>query len=241
MTLRTLIDRLVELNITEKHLEALKQVDGWVTVSDWAIKVSEVYPDLLVEAEKQAQSQANETTGLRELAARIGAALSRDKYQDNVEIDTSEKPRKVKYVSTTEHKSHVQTELEEDVAPLKRGEIIKRDSGNLTPQEEYRIAEFESISKQLKQFFGLEFEVDHAQALLNGDKPGHHHPDNLQLLLKVHNGKKHNQNWQRFSLEEQINYIMAAINMQKVIAPRFEITCDDSVLDSLISRLKAVY
>jgi hypothetical protein len=64
----------------------------------------------------------------------------------------------------------------------------------------------------------LDFEVDHSQALLNPDSPGKHHPDNLQLLLKSHNGKKHSKNWERFSLEEQVEYITTAINLQKIVA-----------------------
>lgn len=227
--------------ITEKYLEALKQTDDWLTVADWAIKVGELYPDLLEKAEKEAAGQANDTTGLRELAARISSAIVRGAYENHIELDASERPRKVRYVSLQEHKTRIDEELDEDVAPLKRSEIINQNKQTLSTKEAYRIEEFESVSKQLKQFFGLEFEVDHAHALLNKEKPGSHHPDNLQLLLKVHNGKKYNNNWERFTIAEQTEYIIAAINMQKIIAPRFSIICDDSVLDSLISRLKAIY
>ncbi len=227
--------------ITEKYLEALKPIDDWVTVSEWAFKVGEAYPELLAKANQEAKNHAKESTGLREIAARISSAISRGAYLDQIEIDAAETPRRIKFVSKEEHEAHINEALDEDLAPLDRSEVIKRDTEKLSAQEQYRIAEFESISKQLKQFFGLEFQVDHAQALRNGENPGHHHPDNLQLLLKVHNGKKHNQNWQRFGLEEQTEYILAAINLQKIIAPRSEITCDDSVLDNLISRLKVVY
>lgn len=229
------------VTITEKYLEALKKIDGWATVSDWAMKVGELYPDLLAKAEEEAKTHAKESTGLRELAARISSAIVRGAYEDNIEIDASERPRMVRYVSKQEHEAHLIEELDEDIAPLKRNEIIQRDTNQLSQQELYRIAELESISKQLKQFFGLEFEVDHAQALLSPDAPGNHHPDNLQLLLKAHNGKKHNQNWVRFTKDEQVDYILAAINMQKIIATRFSIDCDDSVLDSLLSRLTSVY
>jgi len=50
----------------------------------------------------------------------------------------------------------------------------------------------------------LDFEVDHTQVLLNPHAPESHHSDNLQFLLKSHNGKKHSKNWERFSLEEQL-------------------------------------
>ena len=39
------------MNITEKYLEALKPLTDWVIVSEWAIKVGELYPDILEKAE----------------------------------------------------------------------------------------------------------------------------------------------------------------------------------------------
>ena len=48
----------------QKYLEALKTFDDWVIVSEWAIKIEEAYPDLLTEANAQAEQQANLTTGL---------------------------------------------------------------------------------------------------------------------------------------------------------------------------------
>jgi len=99
----------------------------------------------------------------------------------------------------------------------------------------------ETISKQLRAYFGLDFEVDHAIALLNQTQPGIHHPDNFQLLLKAHNSKKSNNNWDRFTLNEQIEYILAAIKLQDLVASRFHIDMENTVFDSLIERLKSVY
>lgn len=229
------------LTISEKYLEALKLINDWTSVSDWAIKVGDIYPDLLIKANQEAANQARYTTGVREIAARISSNIVRGAYQNQIEIDATEVPRKVRYISVAEHEVQVQSEIEEDIEPLKRDEIIERDSSQLTQHDLYRIAEFEVISRQLKYFFGLEFEVDHAKALLNNFAPGEHSPNNLQLLLKAHNAKKHNQNWERFTLDEQVDYINAAINMQKIIAPRFSIICDETILESLIGRLRSVY
>jgi len=227
--------------ITEKYLEALKQINDWATVSEWAIKVGEIYPDLLIKAEIDAKGQANETTGLREIAARISSNIVRGAYENHIEIDNRERPRRIRFVSQQEHEIQVKHDIEEDIEPLKRTELIQRDATKLTPHELYRIAEFETISKQLKQFFGLEFEIDHAQALLNPVLPGSHHPNNLQLLLKAHNAKKHNTSWVRFSIDEQIEYLLAAINMQKLISQRFSIHCDESIIESLLIRLRNIY
>lgn len=227
--------------ITNQYLEALKVLNGWTIVSEWATKVGELYPDLLEKANKEAESQAHDTTGLRELAARISSAISRGAYADKIEIDSSDRPRKVRFISKAQYKEHLYVETEEDVAPLRRDEIVKRDLQELNQKEKYRLEEFQSIAKYLKMFNGLEFELDHAQALLNKELPGKHHPDNMQFLLKAHNAKKHNKNWQRFTLDEQIEYIQTVVKLQHLVADKLAIMEDDEVLNALLKRLRSIY
>lgn len=229
------------MKLTDKYLEALKTIDDWATVSEWAKHFGELYPDLLAKAEQEALHQANETTGLRELAARISSGISRGAYDQEIEVDTSEKPRKVRFIPEAERINHESQEIEEDVAPLRRDEIVKLALNEMSVHDRYRVNEFEMISKQLKQFFGLDFEVDHAHALLNITEPGQHHPDNFQLLLKAHNSRKNNSNWKRFSIDEQVEYITTAIQFQKIVASKFEIDIEPSILDSLIIRLTNIY
>ena len=224
-----------------KYLEALSKLDGWVIVSEWAKKFGDLYPDLLEKANREAENQANETTGIREIAARISSNITRGAYAGRIEIDDSERPRKIRYLSEEERKAHMSHDMEEDVAPLRRGEIIKASLDKLGSGETYRIEEFESVSKLLKKFFGLEFEVDHSKALLNEKEPGKHHPDNFQLLLKAHNAKKSNNNWKRFTLDEQVEYIKTAIKLQNIVSDRLNIDMDNSVLESLLGRLEKVY
>jgi len=228
------------MRIQDKYLQAIEDCDDWLTVSEWAVKVGELFPDILQKAEEDALNQRNETTGLREIAARISSRLSAGSFE-NVEIDTSERPKKVRYLSYEEKTEHVDINIEEDIAPLKRNDIIKQHTASLTINELYRIDELEAISRQIKTYFSLDFEVDHSQALLNPDAPGKHHPDNLQLLLKNHNGKKHSKNWARFSFDEQVEYIVTAIKLQEIVAERLEVKLDPSVLTLLIQRLKGVY
>jgi hypothetical protein len=224
----------------QKYLEALKTFDDWVIVSEWSVRVGELYPDILEAANEQAANQANETTGVRELAARISSRLSTNGFPE-VEIDDSERPRKVRYVSEGQKQERIEEELEADIEPLTRAERIRQDTEALSEVERYRIEEFETISKQLNKFFSLDFEVDHALALLNSTQAGKHHPENLQLLLKAHNGKKNKKNWQRFTLEEQKEYIKQVIALQTIIASRLEISLVDDVLDSLLERLERIY
>jgi hypothetical protein len=228
------------MRIHEKYLKALEAHGDWLTVSEWAVKVGVLFPDILSKAEKEAANQKNDTTGLREIAARISSRLSSGGFE-NIDIDTAERPKKVRYMSAEEQSENLEQDVEEDVAPLKRNEIIKLHAESLTLHELYRIDELETISKLLKVYFALEFEVDHAQALLNPDTPGQHHPNNLQLLLKNHNGKKYSKNWPRFSIDEQVEYISTAIKLQEIVAQRLDIQLEKSVLNSLIQRLQEVY
>ena len=195
------------MKITEKYLEALKTFTDYVTVSEWAQRFSEMFPDELQKANEQAANQKHDTTGLREIAARISSRLSTGGYSKEVLIDDSERPRKVKYITKDELIEQEQIEIDEDIEPLRRQDIINNATNQLEIFALYRITEFENIQKAFKQFFGLDFEIDHAEALLNSEKQGEHHPSNLQLLLKYHNGKKNKNSWNRFTFEEQEDYI----------------------------------
>jgi hypothetical protein len=43
----------------------LDKSDDWVAVSEWAIKVGRLFPDILAQEELEAENQKNDTTGLR--------------------------------------------------------------------------------------------------------------------------------------------------------------------------------
>jgi len=229
------------MNIQEKYLEALKTFDEYVTVSEWAVKVAEIYPDILETADEQVKEHVNETTGLRAIGARLSARLSKGRFDGKVIIDDSERPRKVKYITKEEQLQKTTHDIEEDIEPLTRQERIEQDTETLTQLERYRMGELDTIAKQLNRFFGLDFEVDHAMAILNPENPGKHHPDNLQILTKAHNGKKNKYNWTRFSIDEQIEYIEAVIRLQTIVAPKFGIELESKVLESLMSRLREVF
>ncbi len=228
-------------SMTEIYLDALKAINGWATVSEWAVKVGELYPDILEKAEKEAKAYDNPSTGLREIAARISSAISRSAYQGLIELDESERPRKVRSITEAEAKNHEEKELEEDLAPITRNQKIKSAIDKLSVKEKYRLDEFEAIIGQLRQLFNLDFELEHAKALLNQKDPGFHHPDNIQVLLKSHNRMKSSDNWERFTLAEQMEYIKSAVTLQKMVSRRMGIEIDDSVIESILNRLRTVY
>lgn len=228
------------MNISEKYVEALKSFNEFVTVYEWAQRVGKLYPDLLAKAEKEALAQKNDTTGLREIAARISSSLSARQFK-NVEVDESERPRRAKYITAQEQKSNQEQELRDDIEPITRIQIINQAKDKLQIFEIYRLDEFKNIQKAFKDFFSLDFELDHANALLDKGNQGEHHPDNLQLLLKYHNGKKNNTSWRRFAFDEQSSYIKDAIKLQSNIADNLSIEIDDLILSQLLERLKAVY
>lgn len=229
------------MKIQEKYLEALKKFDNYVIVSEWAQRFAELYPDELSKANEQAQKQKNATTGLRELAARISSRLARNEFNGLVEIDDSERPRKVRYITKEELEQKTVQEIEEDLEPLTRREIEAKAENTMALAELYRLDEFRNIQKAFKTFFNIDFELDHAKALLNKSESGDHHPDNFQLLFKYHNAKKNNSNWKRFTMEEQITYIQKALELHALVADQLDVKIDQRILNSLMQRLKAVY
>lgn len=229
------------MKIHEKYLEAIKTFDDFATILEWAVKVGELYPELLDKANKEAEKHKNKTTGLREIAARIGSWVSTGDFDKFLKIDTSESPRKVKYITPEEFEENTSHEIEEDLAPLNRKEIEKKAEDSFGLKELYRYDELKNIQKAFKTFFNLDFEIDHAKALLNEEEKGEHHPDNFQLILKYHNVKKNNQNWKRFSLDEQREYIKQTVKLHNLVAGRLNIEIDDQLLESLLERLKSIY
>lgn len=229
------------MKIHEKYLEALKTFTDFVTISEWAVKFGEMYPDELEKANEQAAKQKNDTTGVRELAARMSSRLSNGGFLGTVQIDDSERPKKVRFITKDQLEENIQKEIDEDIEPLRRQDIINNAIDKMQILDLYRISEFENIQKAFKQFFGVDFEIDHAEALLNGEKQGAHHPDNLQLLLKYHNGKKNKNSWKRFTFDEQADYIKQTISLQSLVADKFDVEIDNKILELLINRLKQVH
>lgn len=229
------------MKIHEKYIEALKQIDDWTTVSNWAIKVGELYPDLLEKANKEAANHKRPSTGLRELAARISSWISTGDFAGIVELDETERPRKVRYLSGERRAALIEKDIVEDTEPLNRAQKIKQDLEGLSTKDGYRLEEMQAIADTLNSYFRLDFEVDHAQALLNPENPGKHHPDNLQLLIKSHNRMKNSSNWERFTLDEQIEYIKSAISIQAIVAKKMKVDLDEKVIGSIVERLRLVY
>lgn len=226
---------------SEKYLDALRAIEGWTTVSEWAIKVGEMFPDILEKANEEARNHKRPSTGIREIAARISSAVSTGRFTGKIEVDESERPKQVRILSAEDASSYMEKELEADLEPLTRAQKIKTDEASLNTKDKYRLAEFEAIIAQLKSFFNLDFEFEHAKAILNSSDPGHHHPDNIQILLKSHNRLKGNANWERFTLKEQIEYSEAVVRVQKLVSSKMKIDLQEDVIGSIIERLKLVY
>lgn len=229
------------MSITEKYLEALSINDGWITVSQWAEKFGEMFPDLLEKAHNEAINQKTPSTGLREIAARISSNISRGAYTGLIEIDESERPRRVRRLTAAESENYIEKEIEDDLEPLTRSQKIKNDIEALSTKDRYRLSEFENIIDQLRSLFSLDFELDHAKALLNSTDPGSHHPDNIQILLKAHNRNKGVNNWPRFTFEEQVAYLRANIHVQRLVASRMGVDITEDVIESIIKRLELIY
>lgn len=223
-----------------KYLETLKDIESWATVSEWAKKVAELNPDILVKADREAQSHKRKTTGLREIAARISSIIASGGYEGLILVDESQSPRRVKFLSFNSQKSKEML-AKEDMEEIDRDERIQSDYEKLGKYPQYRIYELKEIARALKEVTGLSFHLDHARAIKNRTHPGKHGPDNAQILLQVHNAGKNNSNWKRFSLSDQLKYIQAVIELQELVNKKSRKKMDHKFLKSVLARLKAVY
>ena len=70
---------------------------------------------------------------------------------------------------------------------IKRREILKENTPDLTKEEALKIAQFYRVASLLGKRYGQPFEVDHVIPVSRG---GAHHPDNLQILTQTANRKK---------------------------------------------------
>ena len=146
------------MKINDKYLHALLKINDWVTISEWADKVAEVFPEELIKADKQAESQKNETTGLREIAARLSSQTSKNAFSGRVEVDASERPKKVRWASDELIKIKEDLALEEDIEPISRREKESIQYDKLTVEEKFRITEFKDCISQLNKYFGTSFD-----------------------------------------------------------------------------------
>ena len=87
------------MQVQQNYLETLKSIGDWVTITAWADRVAEDYPAMLEKAEKDARNQVTDTTGLKEIAARISSAVSNGAFVDLIDVDHSQTPKQVRYLA----------------------------------------------------------------------------------------------------------------------------------------------
>ena len=138
---------------SEKYLEVLKQIKDWTTARDWAIKVGEMHPAILKEADKQAKKQKIPSDGITQLAARIGANVINGAYKGQVDSqyydDGRKKQKKYKYLAKSKLSPSTQRSSEKNQNSYNRFETVKKGKKNLSPHEKYCRDSFYTIKKEL--------------------------------------------------------------------------------------------
>lgn len=228
-------------SISQHYLLALREAGTWLTVAEWAEKVADQFPHLVQKADAEAKRYKRLSTGLREIAARLSSSICSGRFVSEIEVDESERPKRVRYRPQSLSANFQQIALEEDLETLTRSQRIRADATKLTARDSYRLAEIQSVVDNLKRFFSLDVELEHAKAVLNQEDPGSHHPDNVQVLLKNHNRMKGNNNWLRFTIDEQVAYLEAAIELQFVVSSRLGIEIEESIKQGIFERLQRVF
>ena len=135
----------------------------------------------------------------------------------------------------------IENAVQEAKNRLSRDAIIRRDLDEMSAYDRYRLEEIYTITKDLNKYFNLNFEVDHAQALLNMENPGQHHPDNLQILIERRNRIKGSNNWDRYSIDKQEEHLRYHVADHLEEGDLLGVTGCNEILEALIHRLRLVY
>lgn len=220
------------MKANEKYLQALKTFDEAVSIATWSSKYLQMFPP---------SSELDLSSELKQTIQKISLKISSGKFNESVFVDCDETPRLVKFITKDEFEKNTEIIIDADLEPIIRKELIKSSKDSLEAKELYRVTEFENIQKGFKEFFKIDFEIVAMQYLLDQNKDRHYNPTNLQFLLKHHQNKKANNSWDRFTIDEQIEYIKKVVELQGTLNDRLCVEINNSVLESLISRLIAIY
>ncbi len=212
-----------------------------VTRPEWAELVGKKYPELLKKATLQGSSRSPSRSGVSILSTSMSASLRGSKESVFIETVVVDNLTKFRYITEEKSLENIEKALDEEELYSTRAEIIKAGNSVMTKFDSFRYKEFQEIQKNFKTLLKLDFEIDHANALMNPTEPGDHHPDNLQLLNSRFNSIKGKYNWKRFTIEEQVKHIRdyAAPYLEHKI--NLNIEYGEDCLEILIKRLEAIY
>ena len=220
---------------TDKFIEVLQTFNHSVTIAEWAKRIVELYPAVLM----QQNSKNSESMTLRELTARLSLKVSKEEFSE-VAVENSLPYRKVRYMTSGMKKESIKKIANQDIEPIIMEERMQEDIQKLNESERYRIEEFIGITDQLNRYFNLNFKLHHALSLTNSKNMGKHHAENLQLLTEEHLLLRKDGE-QKFTIEEQKAYIKRIIVIHTMVSKDLDINLTDEVLDMLLDRLAKVY
>ncbi len=218
----------------EKYIKVLKDIDNWVSIREWVDEVATIHPDLFEEMVVAGAGWTPPNTGNDVLWRKLNY-LTKDlmkKNDPNIEVSDKGKFKQIRYIEN-------RLELTEET--LTRGERIQEDTELLSLWDLHRIEEFRAVARSLNRLFKTDFEVDHSEAILSKNQPGSHHPNNLQLLSKRVNVIKGSRSWNRFSWDEQVDYIKKLVQSNTCIKDRLSIVATDDNLGLYLTQLELVY
>jgi hypothetical protein len=90
----------------EKYLEVLKSFNGYITIEEWATKFVKVYPE-------ETNQEKDKKTIVRDLTKNISALISTKKWDNYISIDTSKKPKKIKYDINKQKEDIISTNIKQ--------------------------------------------------------------------------------------------------------------------------------
>ena len=217
---------------TDKFIEVLQSFNKPITVAEWAKRIIELYPAVLI----QSNSKTKDKMTLKELVARMSLKVSKGEFS-NVEVTFCNNYRTVFYLSEEMKQEQIKKHASKDIEPIVYEEKILQSLNNLSESETYRIEEFNAITFQLNKYFNLNFELFYLKSL---EQEGEYKAENIQLLTTEHK-QQEKKSFTRFTIEEQKAYIKRVIIVHMMVCKKLDISLTDEVLDMLLDRLAKIY
>jgi hypothetical protein len=220
---------------SEKFIEVLRTFDEPVTVAEWAKRIIDLYPLVLVPTNRETDA----TMTLLELTTVMSVKLSKGEFPE-VKVDYSEPYRKVQYISDFTKKDLIKEYANSDREPILYEEYKSEGISKLNESERYRVEEFKSIVTQLNSYFNMNFEIHDLSLVARRKEKVRYHPDNFELLTSEHATKKLADKV-RFTIDAQKAYIKRMLVADAMISKVLDIDVTDQVLDMLLDRLEKIY
>ncbi len=169
------------------------------TTKEVTAKIYEIFPEWAEEKQEKSKRKNQINAEINSAFVAIGITGFR--------CDKSVKPARIYYNSIDDEcEDSIADSPEAEEAAYDRSIVISNAVETMPIEDNNRMDLFGYVRDMLNKT-GLKVDLDHSTSLLEG-RESSHHPDNMQILTASANRTKNSKSCDRFSFEEQSDYLL---------------------------------